>query len=80
WYCGALFLYERPNKGRFRQFYQLGVEAYGFDGIAIDLEVIDIAWSLFKELGISEYVTLELHSLGSSLNRQEYTQALLQYL
>lgn len=80
WYCGPMFRYERPQKGRYRQFYQLGVEAYGFDGIAIDLEVIAIAWSLFKELGISEYVTLELNSLGSSLNRQEYTQALLQYL
>ncbi|ABO46114.1 histidine--tRNA ligase [Francisella tularensis] len=80
WYCGPMFRYERPQKGRYRQFYQLGVEAYGFDGIAIDLEVIAIAWSLFKELGIYEYVTLELNSLGSSLNRQEYTQALLQYL
>ncbi|MDE4994521.1 histidine--tRNA ligase, partial [Francisella tularensis subsp. holarctica] len=58
----------------------LGVEAYGLDGIASDLEVIAIAWRLFKELGISEYVTLELNSLGSSLNRQEYTQELLQYL
>ncbi|MDE4949229.1 histidine--tRNA ligase, partial [Francisella tularensis subsp. holarctica] len=50
------------------------------DGIAIDLEVLAIAWSLFKELGSSEYVTVELNSLGSSLNRQEYTQALLHYL
>ncbi|ORM38367.1 histidine--tRNA ligase [Francisella endosymbiont of Ornithodoros moubata] len=80
WYCGPMFRYERPQKGRYRQFYQLGVEAYGFDYIAIDLEIITIAWSLFKELGISEYVTLELNSLGLSLNRQEYIQALLEYL
>lgn len=80
WYCGPMFRYERPQKGRYRQFYQLGVEAYGFDGIAIDLEILAITWGLFKELGISEHVTLELNSLGSSLNRQEYTQALLEYL
>ncbi|APC92345.1 MULTISPECIES: histidine--tRNA ligase [Francisella] len=80
WYCGPMFRYERPQKGRYRQFYQLGVEAYGFDGIAIDLEILAITWSLFKELGISEYVTLELNSLGSSINRQEYTHSLIEYL
>lgn len=80
WYCGPMFRYERPQKGRYRQFYQLGVEAYGFDGIAIDLEILSIAWNLFKDLEISEHVTLELNSLGSSLNRQQYVQALLDYL
>lgn len=80
WYCGPMFRYERPQKGRYRQFYQLGVEAYGFDGIAIDLEILSVAWSLFKDLGIAEYVTLELNSLGSAENRQQYTKALLEYL
>ncbi|MED7788879.1 histidine--tRNA ligase [Francisella sp. 19X1-34] len=80
WYCGPMFRYERPQKGRYRQFYQLGVEAYGFDSIAIDLEILSVTWSLFKELGISEHVTLELNSLGSSANRQEYVKALLKYL
>ncbi|AIT09488.1 histidine--tRNA ligase [Candidatus Francisella endociliophora] len=80
WYCGPMFRYERPQKGRYRQFYQLGVEAYGFDSIAIDLEILSVAWSLFKELGISEFVTLEINSLGSAENRQQYTKALLDYL
>ncbi|KEI34935.1 histidyl-tRNA synthetase [Francisella sp. W12-1067] len=80
WYCGPMFRYERPQKGRYRQFYQLGVEAYGFDGIAIDLEVISIVWNLFKKLGLVDHITLELNSLGSSLDRQRYTKALLDYL
>lgn len=80
WYCGPMFRYERPQKGRYRQFYQLGVEAYGFDSIAIDLEILSIAWNLFNDLGISSYVTLELNNLGSSINRQEYVKALLNYL
>lgn len=80
WYCGPMFRYERPQKGRYRQFYQLGVEAYGFDSIAIDLEILSVTWNLFKELGIAEYVTLELNSLGSNENRQQYTKALLDYL
>ncbi|WP_265658056.1 histidine--tRNA ligase [Francisella philomiragia] len=80
WYSGPMFRYERPQKGRYRQFYQLGVEAYGYDNIAIDLEILTISWNLFRELGISECVKLELNSLGSSSNRQEYTKALLEYL
>lgn len=80
WYFGPMFRYERPQKGRYRQFHQLGVEAYGFDGIAIDLEILSLGLSLFKELGISDYVTLEINSLGSNANRQAYTQALLDYL
>lgn len=80
WYCGPMFRYERPQKGRYRQFYQLGVEAYGFDSLAIDLEIISIAWNLFKKLDIFQDVTLELNCLGSSDNRNEYTKALLAYL
>lgn len=80
WYCGPMFRYERPQKGRYRQFYQLGVEAYGFGSLAIDLEMISLAWHLFKELGISQHISLELNCLGSSENRKDYTQALLAYL
>ncbi|WP_150464183.1 histidine--tRNA ligase [Francisella sp. XLW-1] len=80
WYSGPMFRYERPQKGRYRQFYQLGVEAYGYDNIAIDLEILTIGWNLFRELGISGCVKLELNSLGSSSDRQEYTKALLEYL
>ena len=80
WYCGPMFRYERPQKGRYRQFYQLGVEAYGFESIAIDLEILSVAWNLFRKLDISEHVTLEINSLGSNANRQEYVEALLKYL
>lgn len=80
WYSGPMFRYERPQKGRYRQFYQLGVEAYGYDSVAIDLEILTIGRNLFRELGISKCITLELNSLGSSSNRQEYTKALLEYL
>lgn len=80
WYCGPMFRYERPQKGRYRQFYQLGVEAYGFESIAIDLEILSVAWNLFRKLDISEHVTLEINSLGSNANRQEYVEALLRYL
>ncbi len=80
WYLGQMFRYERPQKGRYRQFYQLGVEAYGFSGLGIDLEMLSVAWSLFKELGLADYVTLELNNLGSVANRKEYTKVLLEYL
>ncbi|QLE79395.1 histidine--tRNA ligase [Francisella sp. Scap27] len=80
YYSGPMFRYERPQKGRYRQFYQLGVEAYGFDGLAIDLEILAIAWNLFCELGLSQDIKLELNCLGSIASRKEYTQALLKYL
>ncbi len=80
WYSGLMFRYERPQKGRYRQFYQLGVEAYGFDGLGIDLEILSVSWSLFKQLGLADYITLELNSLGTSEDRAQYTQALLEYL
>ena len=80
WYCGPMFRYERPQKGRYRQFYQLGVEAYGFDSLAVDLEIISIAWNLFKRLGVSSDILLELNCLGSNDSRKKYTKALLEYL
>ncbi len=80
WYCGPMFRYERPQQGRYRQFYQLGVEAYGFDSLAIDLEMLSISWNLFKKLDISSDISLDLNCLGSNDNRKEYTKALLEYL
>ena len=80
WYLGPMFRYERPQKGRYRQFYQLGVEAYGLTGLGIDLEIISIGMRLFKELGISDYITLEINNLGSIQSREKYTEILLSYL
>ncbi|APC96261.1 histidine--tRNA ligase [Francisella frigiditurris] len=80
WYLGPMFRYERPQKGRYRQFYQLGVETYGYSGLGIDLEILSVCWQLFNRLGITEHVVLEINNLGSVENRKNYTQALLDYL
>jgi histidyl-tRNA synthetase len=79
WYEGAMFRYERPQKGRYRQFHQLGVEAFGFPGADIELEQFLLVKRFFKAVGILEAVTLEINSLGSSASRQVYRDALIQY-
>lgn len=80
WYTGPMFRYERPQKGRYRQFHQLGVEAFGFDSPDIDAELILLSARLWKELGLSEYVQLELNSLASNEARGHYREALVAYL
>jgi histidyl-tRNA synthetase len=79
WYQGPMFRYERPQKGRYRQFHQIGVETFGFDGPDIDAEVILLSARLWKELGLMEHVTLELNSLGSSEARAAYRDTLVAY-
>ncbi|HSP31262.1 MAG TPA: histidine--tRNA ligase [Halomonas sp.] len=79
WYQGPMFRYERPQKGRYRQFHQIGVEAFGFDGPDIDAEVILLSARLWQELGLMEHVTLELNSLGSSEARAAYRDTLVAY-
>ena len=66
WYMGPMFRHERPQKGRYRQFHQFGIEAFGFASADIDAEIITLSSRLWRELGISEHVTLELNSLGSN--------------
>jgi len=78
WYNGPMFRHERPQKGRYRQFHQLGVEAYGMAGPDIDAELIMLSARLWQELGI-EGLELQINSLGSSEERQHYRQQLLQY-
>jgi len=79
WYQGPMFRYERPQKGRYRQFHQIGIEAFGFDGPDIDAEVILLSARLWQELGLMEHVTLELNSLGSSEARAAYRDTLVAY-
>ncbi|MYL23272.1 histidine--tRNA ligase [Halomonas alkaliantarctica] len=79
WYQGPMFRHERPQKGRYRQFHQVGVETYGFDGPDIDAEVILLSARLWQELGLSEHVTLEINSLGSSEARAAYRDTLVAY-
>ena len=79
WYMGPMFRHERPQKGRYRQFYQLGVEAFGFPGPDVDAEMIMMTVRLWKQLGIADSVTLELNSLGSSESRRAYRDILVAY-
>ncbi len=80
WYHGPMFRYERPQKGRYRQFYQIGVETFGMAGSDIDAELILLTHRLFKNLGVSESLTLHLNTLGSSEARARYRKALVDYL
>ena len=79
WYTGPMFRHERPQKGRYRQFHQFGVEAFGLAGPDIDAELILMSNRLWQQLGMSEDVTLELNSLGSSAARQQYRDVLVEY-
>jgi histidyl-tRNA synthetase len=80
WYMGPMFRHERPQKGRYRQFHQFGVEVFGLQGPDIDLEVIMLSARLWKKFGLSEQLTLELNSLGSNEARARYRDALVKYL
>lgn len=79
-YAGPMFRYERPQKGRARQFHQLGVEAFGISGSDIELELILLSASLFRKLGIYEHLSLETNSIGDSGARAEFGRALSDYL
>jgi histidyl-tRNA synthetase len=78
-YEGPMFRYERPQKGRYRQFYQLGVELLGVDKIDADLEVISLADNLLKKLNISDKTTLEINSIGDKESRDRYRTELVSY-
>jgi histidyl-tRNA synthetase len=79
-YAGPMFRYEKPQKGRYRQFYQIGAEAFGFAGPDVDAELIAIGAACWKALGIAGHVALEVNSLGSSQARGAYKEALVAYL
>ncbi len=77
WYRGAMFRYERPQKGRYRQFHQVGLEAYGMDGPDIDAEVVLVGNRLWQHLGFD--VELQLNSLGDAAERAVYRERLVDY-
>ncbi|WP_275951351.1 histidine--tRNA ligase [Billgrantia antri] len=79
WYQGPMFRHERPQKGRYRQFHQVGLETFGLEGPDIDAEVILLSARLWQELGLIEHVTLELNSLGSNEARAAYRDKLVAY-
>ncbi|WP_256671227.1 MULTISPECIES: histidine--tRNA ligase [Pseudomonas] len=80
WYTGPMFRHERPQKGRYRQFHQVGVETFNLRGPDIDAELIALSWRLWQRLGISDAVKLELNSLGTSADRARYRDDLVAYL
>ena len=79
WYAGPMYRHERPQKGRYRQFHQYGVESLGFAGPEMDAELIIMCAALWKDLGISG-LRLELNTIGASEERARYRQALITYL
>ncbi|MFT6086020.1 MAG: histidyl-tRNA synthetase [Glaciecola sp.] len=80
WYMGPMFRHERPQKGRYRQFHQFGVEAYGLNGPDIDVEMILIGARLWQAFGISDKVELQINSLGSAEARVAYKELLVVFL
>lgn len=78
-YYGPAFRYERPQKGRFRQFHQFGAELLGVAEPLADIEIIALAWDILGALGLRDRVTLNLNSLGDAASRQTYRDALVAY-
>ena len=81
YYCGPMFRHERPQKGRFRQFHQVGVEALGFQGPDVDAEHVLMASELWRSLGLpADAIRLEVNSLGSKEDRSKYRESLVAFL
>lgn len=80
WYIGPMFRYEKPQKGRYRQFHQFGVETFGVATPDMDAELILMTARLWKRMGVADKVQLELNTLGESEERAEYRTALVEFL
>ena len=80
WYSGPYFRYERPQKGRYRQFHQYTAEVFGLAGPDIDAEVILMSATIMEKLGIKPFLTLQLNSLGTAESRKAYRKELVHYL
>ena len=78
WYCGPMFRYERPQKGRTRQFHQIGAEVYGLNGPDIDAELIAMSARFWNELGLAG-LELQINTLGTSAARKRYREVLVDY-
>ena len=79
WYSGPMFRHERPQKGRYRQFHQIGIEVFGLDGPDVDAELLMLTARLWQRLGLQQ-VSLQLNSLGTSADRAKFREALVSYL
>jgi len=79
WYTGPMFRHERPQRGRYRQFYQVGVEVFGLEGPDVDAEILLMTARLWQRLGL-QHVSLQVNSLGTAEARARYREALVAYL
>ncbi len=80
WYMGPMFRYEKPQKGRLRQFHQVGLETFGMPGPDVDAELLLLTSRLWKQLGVADAVTLQINSLGDAGGRRAYRDALVSFL
>ncbi len=80
YYAGPMFRYERPQKGRYRQFHQIGIESLGFESPLADVECLQLAWSLLQDLGLHTHCHLEINTLGDKKDREVYRQKLVDFL
>lgn len=80
WYMGPMFRHEKPQKGRYREFHQFGIEVFGLKGPDIDAEILMLTNRIWQKFGISDHVKLELNSLGSSEERKQYRSRLVSFL
>lgn len=80
WYMGPMFRHERPQKGRYRQFNQLGAEVFGIPGTAAELELLLLSHSFWQKLGFADHVSLQINSLGDLQERHKHKQLLIEYM
>ncbi|MBC7456840.1 MAG: histidine--tRNA ligase [Bdellovibrionaceae bacterium] len=80
YYYGPMFRYERPQKGRYRQFYQIGVEVLGIENPLTDVEVLDLAYTFLKKINLHHRAVLEINTLGDQESRDSYRTALVAFL
>lgn len=79
WYMGPMFRHEKPQKGRYRQFCQFGVEAFGIAGVGIELELLALTARLWERLGIREHLALEVNTIGTLAERYRYRELLVEW-
>lgn len=79
WYNGYMFRAENPQKGRYRQFQQIGVEVYGISSVNIEIELLNLTYMLFSKLNLIDSLTLEINCIGSIEDRQKYCEELKQF-
>ena len=80
WYVGSMFRHERPQLGRYREFFQVGAEAFGFNGPDVDAELIRVVQDVWDSLKLTDEISLEINSLGNAASRQSHRNALVDYL